>query len=149
MAGRRGQTPSGGGHSLLKMVPAAGFAETEWHDVKQLAAQAGDVLGVYVASRNLGETTMIPHNPCVRLVLAGRGDKKLLQAECEDEGVLALHAWQTSRSEEDRLVTQERFMKIYSLQLMDQEIGRLNYLNELRWDVDRELPETPQPLDYF
>ena len=32
---------------------------------------------------------------------------------------------------------------------MDQEIGRMNFLNELRWDVDRENPEAPQTLDYI
>ncbi len=36
-----------------------------------------------------------------------------------------------------------------SAEIMDQEIGRLNFLNELRWDVDRGMPEAPQLLDYL
>ena len=40
-------------------------------------------------------------------------------------------------------------MRLYWQSWMDQDIGRLNYLNSLRWDVDRELPEGPQLVDYL
>jgi hypothetical protein len=121
----------------------------DWREVKRLAQENGEPVGTFVAARNLGEPVPIPHNPCVHLVLGTRGDRYSMQTECEDERILALHNWQSAKGEEERMAAQERFLRLYAMQRMDQEIGRLNFLNELRWDVDRGLPEAPQLLDYL
>ncbi len=121
----------------------------EWHEVKRLAQEVNDPVGVYVAMKNLGEVVMLPRNPCVRLVLSGKGDKSEFQSECDDELVLALHSWQAAKGDEERAGAQERFVRLNSIRLMDQEIGRLNFLSELRWDVDRDILEGPSTLDYL
>jgi hypothetical protein len=120
----------------------------DWSEVKRLAQASGDALGVFVASRHLNEATTPVRNACVRLVLGMHGEKRFYQTECQDDGILALHSWQAAKTEEERTLAQDRFFRIYGMLLMDQEIGRLNFLNELRWDVDRELPRAPQALDY-
>lgn len=129
----------------LRRALAAG----DWHEVKRLSQEIGEPVGTFVAGRHLGESFPVPRNPCVRLILAISSDKHSYQTECEDERLLALNAWRVARSEEEKMGAQERFMRLYSVQLLDQQIGRLNYLNELRWDVDREMPEIPQPIDYI
>lgn len=120
-----------------------------WKEVKRLSQELGEPVGTYIAARQMGETLPMPRNPCVRLMLATKGDKKSFQSECEDERVLSLYAWQTSRDEDDRAIAQERFLKLYGQAWMDQQIGRMNYLNGLRWDVDRQWPEAPQAVEYL
>ncbi len=123
-------------------------SERDWKEVKRLAQESGDPIGAFVAARNLGESPPLPRNPCVRLVLGARGDKESLKSECEDELLLDLHAWQTA-GDDERLLAQERFMRLYQTELMDQQIGRMNFLGDLRWDVDREKPEGPKAVDYL
>lgn len=123
--------------------------DKKWREVKRLSQELGEPVGTYIAARHLGESLPIPRNPCVRLMLATKGDKKTYQSECEDERVLALYAWQVAANEDDRVFAQDRFMKLFGQGVMDLEIGRMNYLNGLRWDVDREWPEAPQPVEYL
>lgn len=120
----------------------------QWRDVKKLSQDMGDPVGTYVASKHLQEFYPLPRNPCLRLFLQSKGGSKSYQSECEDERVLALHAWRTAASDEDRQMAQERFIRIYSHNMIDQELGRLNFLGGLRWDVDREMPASPSVVDY-
>lgn len=120
-----------------------------WRDVKRLSQELGEPVGSYVAGRHLKENLPMPRNPCVRLMLATKGDKKSFQSECEDERVLALYAWSVGKTEEERQGGHDRFMRLHAQARMDQDIGRLNYLNGLRWDVDRQIPELPQVVDYL
>jgi len=123
--------------------------ERKWREVKRLSQELGEPVGSFVAARHLGETLPMPRNPCVRLLLATKGDKKTFQSECEDERVLALYAWTIARKDEERQVAQERFVRLHLQTRMDLEIGRMNYLNDLRWDVDRQMPDLPQTVDYL
>lgn len=124
-------------------------SDKKWREVKRLSQELGEPVGTYIAARHLGESLPMPRNPCVRLMLATKGDKKTYQSECEDERVLALYAWQVATHEEDRNLAQDRFLKLFGQGVMDLEIGRMNYMNGLRWDVDREWPEAPQPVEYL
>lgn len=121
----------------------------DWQLVKRLSKALGEPIGTYIAAKHLKEFMPMPRSPCLRLILATKGDRKKYQSECEDEKVLALHAWQAARNDDERQSAQDRFMRMYLQFWMDQEIGRLNYLSSLRWDVDRELPEGPQLVDYI
>lgn len=121
----------------------------KWREVKRLSQELGEPVGSFVAARQLGEELPMPRNPCVRLMLNAKGDKRSFQSECEDERVLALYAWSTGRTEEERQAGQDRFLRLHAQTFMDQEIGRMNYLNDLRWDVDRQSPEAPQVVDYL
>ncbi len=126
------------------------LSQRDWREVKRLAQEMSESIGVFVAARNMSEPVAIPHNACVRLVLGTRPDKSSNPAvECDDERIVALHNWQLAKSEEEKLAAQERFLRLYTIHQLDQEIGRLNFLNELRWDVDRGMPEAPQLLDYI
>jgi hypothetical protein len=141
--------PHARGHEpWSKWVLARALFNKDWREVRRLAVESGDPIGNYVAAKHLGENLPLPRNPCIRLLLATKGDKKAFQSECEDERLLALYAWQTARNEEDRLSAQERFLRIYSQDWLDREIGRANFLNDLRWDVDRSTPEPPPMIDY-
>jgi hypothetical protein len=123
--------------------------ERDWREVKRLSRVTGDAVGYFVASRHLSESGVaVPRAPCVRLLLSSQNEKRN-ESECRDERVLALHAWQSAKSEDERLNAEERFLRLHTFYLMDQDIGRLNYLNDLRWDVDRDWPLSPQPLDYI
>lgn len=124
------------------------LAEGNWHEVKRLSQEAGDPVGTFAAGRHLGDNIPVPRNSCLRMILQITSDKRNYVSECEDERLLALHTWQVAKSEEEKSLAQERFMRAYSLHLLDQQIGGLNFLNDLRWDVDRELPDAPQILDY-
>lgn len=121
----------------------------DWREVKRLAQEDGEPVGTFVAARHLGDMMPMPRDPCVRLILGKHADKRSDQSECGDERILALHAWQASHTEDERINAQDRFMRLYTLYLMDLDIGRLNYLSGLRWDVDRDSPERPQTLDYL
>ncbi len=125
------------------------LAQRNWKDVKRLASEIGDPAGTYVASKHLGEFYPLPRNSCLRLILHAKGDKKTYQSECQDERILALYSWQTAEGDEERSAAQERFTRLYSQNLLDQEIGRLNFLGGLRWDVDREWPAGPAAVDYL
>lgn len=117
----------------------------DWREVKRLAQDAGNPIGVYVAAKSLGEPAALPRNTCLRLLVGGADTRA---AECDDERMLALHAWRAAKSDEEKAFGQERFLRLYSYHLLDQQIGRLNFLSDLRWDVDREKPEAPQMIDY-
>ncbi len=121
----------------------------KWREVKRLSQELGEPVGSFVAARQLGEDLPVPRNPCVRLMLNAKGDKKSFQSECEDERVLAMYSWTSGRNEEERQGGQDRFLRLHAQSFMDREIGRMNYLNDLRWDVDRQLPELPQAVDYL
>ena len=114
----------------------------DWPTVKRLAQALNEPVGVFVAARQLGEPVVPPKNGCLRLLL------KTPKAECHDDRVLLLHAWTSARTEEEKSLAQERFARVYRQAWLEQEIGRLNYVNELRWDVNRELPGPPSLLDY-
>lgn len=122
--------------------------ERDWKEVKRLAHEQGEPVGVYIAGRHLGESLPMPRNPCVRLVLLTRDSREHIR-ECSDDRMLALYAWRTAENESDRNFAQERFLRSYGYHMLDQEIGRFNYLNDLRWDVDREWPQAPQVVDYI
>lgn len=138
-----------GTESWAKWYLRDALGARRWREVKRLSQELGEPVGSFVAARHLGENLPMPRNPCVRLMLATKGDKKSFQSECEDERVLALFAWQSARNDEERNQAQERFLRLHGQAWMDQEIGRMNYLNDLRWDVDRQMPELPQAVDYL
>lgn len=123
------------------------LAKRDWKQLKKLSQAAGDPIGTFVASRQMGESPPEPRNACVRMLLPVKGDKKSYISECDDERALALHNWQSASSDDQRQTAQDRFLRLHSQYWMDQEIGRMNYLNELRWDVDREWPEPPRTVD--
>ncbi len=124
------------------------LSHKHWRDVKRMSQDLGEPVGTYVAARHLGDTLPMPRNPCVRLILATKGNKQY-QSECEDEKILALNTWRLAGNDEDRSLAQERFTRLYAQEILDQEIGRMNYLGELRWDVDREAPVAPPVVDYL
>lgn len=121
----------------------------DWREVKRLAQERDDAIGTFVAAKNLGEAAPVPHNACVHLILGTPAAGDSHPSECEDERLLALHAWQSAKSDDEKAAAQDRFLRLYSLHLLDQRIGRLNFLSDLRWDVDRAKPEAPQALDYL
>ncbi len=123
--------------------------QRQWREVKRLSQDLGDPVGTYVASKHLNEFFPLPRNPCLRLILHTKGDPKAYQSECEDERVLALHAWRSAKADEDRAIAQDRYTRNSGHNILDQEIGRQNYLGELRWDVDREWPGGPNVADYL
>jgi hypothetical protein len=138
-----------GDEAWTKWYLRAALASRDWREVRRYSQHLADPIGIYVAARQMGEALPMPRNPCLRLILAKRGDKKSYQSECEDEKVLALYAWQSAHGEEQKQAALDRFARMYAQYWMDQDIGRLSYLNDLRWDVDRELPEAPQLADYL
>jgi hypothetical protein len=138
-----------GSEPWAKWVLAGALARRDWKEVRRLSAESADPIGFYVAAKHLGGNPPLPRNSCVRLLLAAKGDKRALESECEDERLLAFYAWQTAKNEEDRIPAQERFLRIYGQYWLDREIGRINFLNDLRWDVDRGLPELPPMIDYL
>ncbi len=121
----------------------------EWRQLKTLAQDMGEPVAAYVAAKHMGESLPLPRNSCVRLILGSAKQKMSAVSECEDEKVLALHSWRTADREEDRLRAQDRFTRAYIQTALDQELGRQNYLNGLRWDVDREWPLAPEISDYL
>lgn len=122
--------------------------DRKWREVKRLAQELGEPVGVFIAAKQMGENPSMPRNSCLRLLLS-KADKRSHQSECDDERVLALHSWINGRSDEEKQAGQDRFLRLYSQAYMDQEIGRLNYLNDLKWDVDRQMPEAPHMVDYL
>ena len=146
--GDMGRKPQGD-EPWLKWYLRQALANKDWRAVKNFSRQLVDPVGRYLAARETGEIIPMPRSPCLRLMLATKGDRKDWRTDCEDEKVLALHAWVTARTEDQRTQAQERFSRLYVQSWVDQDIGRLNYLNQLRWDVDRELPDGPQLVDYI
>jgi hypothetical protein len=121
--------------------------DRQWRETKKLSQLVGDPVGTFVAAKQLGESLPLPRNPCLRLVLAAK-NKKSYQPECADEKILALAAWQTAGNEEEKASALDRFTRLYTFDRLDQSLGRLNYLSDLRWDVDREWPGAPTVSDY-
>jgi hypothetical protein len=138
-----------GDEPWLKWELRRALSQRDWKNVKHLSQALAEPVGTFIAARHLGESLPMPRNPCVRLMLNAKGDKKAFQSDCEDEKVLALHAWVNAHGDEERAAGQDRFFRLYAQEAVDQEVGRLNYLGGLRWDVDRELPEAPQLVDYI
>lgn len=120
----------------------------QWKETKKLSQLISDPVGTYVASKQLNEPMPLPRNPCLRLILASKNNKSY-QAECADEKILALSAWQTAGAEEEKAAALERFVRLYAHERLDQMLGHLNYLLDLRWDVDREWPGAPSMSDYL
>ncbi|MGE3680866.1 MAG: sulfatase-like hydrolase/transferase [Bdellovibrionales bacterium] len=137
------------GDPWLKWYLHHALQRREWRDVKRYSQALGEPLGTYVASKHLGEPVPMPRNPCVRLILGAKGDKNRFLSECEDEQALALHLWHTASGDDEKLRAQERFLRAYVQYWTDQELGRLNFLNELHWDVNRDWPKAPQPVDFL
>jgi hypothetical protein len=137
-----------GSESWSKWYLRYALASHDWHEVKRLSQEAGDPIGTYFAAKHLNETVPLPRNPCLRLIIHPGNNEKRYFSECEDERILALHAWQKAKNEDEKTAAQEKFLRLYAQETLDQQIGKLNFLNELTWDVDRENPEGPQTIDY-
>ena len=125
------------------------LAARDWREVKRLATEVGDTVGMFVAGRQLGEPTHTPRVACLRLVLPPRHDKRNYRPECEDERTLALSAWLTAKTDEEKQYAQDRSTRLFATAWIDQDVGRLNFLSGLRWDVDRRFPEKPAPIEYL
>lgn len=138
-----------GDETWAKWAIERSIESNQWREVKKISQQIGDPIGTFVAAKHLGENLPVPRNSCVRLLLSPKGDRKVFQSECEDERILSLHAWLSARNEEEKSQAQERFIRLYSQEWLDQEIGRANYVNDLRWDVDRGLPTAPPAVEYL
>lgn len=117
-----------------------------WKEVRRLSQEMGEPVGAYVASRHLGEHWPLPRNACVRLIVKSK-NSETYRSECEDEQLLNLSTWMNGKSEEERNSAQERLIRSIVMHTMSQEIGRMNHLNDLRWDVDREWPRAPSTLE--
>lgn len=146
---RASPRPVKGNPPWTKWYLRRALVNKQWKEAKRLSQDLGDPVGTYVSSKHLGEFFPLPRNPCVRLVLHSKGDQKTYQSECEDERVLALHAWRTAGNDEEKAAAQERFTRANAQNLLDLEAGRMNYLGDLRWDVDREAPGGPNVADYL
>jgi hypothetical protein len=140
-------TPVSSGWAAWRL--RASLERRDWREVKKLALELGDSIGAYVASRQLGENVPLPRSMCVRLLLATKGDKKVQQAECDDERLLVLYSWQTAKTEEEKISAQDRFGRLFQQLWLDQDISRWNYLNDLRWNVDRQTPDAPSAVEYL
>ena len=124
------------------------LVKKDWREVRRLAQEQGDSVGSFVASRHLGHSGPMPYNACLQLALGISAERHGQPSECDDEKIIALHNWKSAKTDEEKLIALDRFGRLTSIAQMDQDLGRLNYLNELRWDVERALPEGPQILDY-
>jgi hypothetical protein len=138
-----------GGEAWARWYLRRALIRKDWKEVRHLSQEMAEPIGTYIASRHLNETAPLPKSPCVRLVLGPKSSHKNYQSECEDEKVLALYSWKEAKNDEERKQAQERFSRLFAHYWFDQEVGRFNYLNGLRWDVDRELPQGPQLADYL
>jgi arylsulfatase A-like enzyme len=146
---RDGQVRSGvrASDPWMKWYLERALRERQWRDLRRWAHLAGDPVGVYVASKQLNEAIAVPRNPCVRLLAAK--NNKAYQSDCADEKILALAAWSAASGEEEKSIAMERFARLHSIERLDQSLGRLNYLQELTWDVDRNSPGAPSVADYL
>ncbi|MGE4133709.1 MAG: sulfatase-like hydrolase/transferase [Bdellovibrionales bacterium] len=136
-----------GGEPWLRWYLFRALHENNWHEMKRLSITLGDSVGSYIASRHLGEKASVPRNVCLRLLVGQQTEARYL-SECEDERVHALYTWLHAKSEEERLSAQERFNRQYALTLIDRDLGQLNYLLGLKWDVDRQWPGPPTLIDF-
>lgn len=137
------------GQVLPRWAIRQALQKRDWKTVKKLAVAAGDHVAAFIAAKQMGEYFPPPMDPCIRLILPVKGDKKSYDADCDDERVLAMYVWQRTSRDEDKISAADRFARLQAQHEMDQDIGRLNYLNDLRWDVDRDWPETPTAADYL
>ncbi len=120
-----------------------------WAEVLRLSKRAQNSIGVYVATRNLGQFAPLPKDPCVRLLIGRRALAETYRTDCDDEAILNLSLWIAGRTEAERSSGFEKLSRVMAARALNQEIGRMNYLNDLRWDVGQEWPTGPSPIDFL
>jgi len=98
----------------------------------------------YVADRNLGEKTVIPDDPCIRLLLPKASSSR----DCTVEGARDLSLWTNiSADEPDRTRSMEALMRLQIDKALKFVLARQNYSLGGVWDVSMAPLDSPDPLE--
>lgn len=97
---------------------------------------------IYVGKRMLNERVRAVGFPCAVLfrVLRNPLQGDAIRKACQDPMLVRLYEWAHATDDEVRSRSREAFMKMYSAQLMESALGRLNYTRFLTWDSPLQLP---------
>lgn len=118
--------------------------EGRWKDLAILGERASEALWVFVARSNLGERVSPPGGPCLSTFFTGLSARPL---DCDEPAVIALYDWMKADSDESRSLMRDKFMRVYLQDWMNDQVGILNYQNDLRWDVKRSIPRGPSTVE--
>jgi hypothetical protein len=125
-----------------------------WKLLKLLAEQTNQALWKFVAQRNLNQTASLDKEGCwvyfaLSKKIEGESFRRPSPKDCDDESFVNLLTWISEKEEPAKKKALEAFLRLYRLNYIDQQVGRLNYINDLNWDVDLGLPREPSHSDLF
>jgi hypothetical protein len=118
--------------------------EDRWADLDELGQKAHEELWSYVGKSNLGARALVPKEPCFKIFVTGlKGNI----GDCKDDTAVALWDWMKADTDEARASTKDKFLKMYLNSWVAGQIGVLNYLNDIRWDVSPGIPSGPSLVE--
>lgn len=144
--GERHPISKQGGDSWSYWFLREALQSGNWLEVKRYSEASQDQVGLYVAGVHLGERVSPPRSSCMRIL---QSRLRSVSHDCSDELILNLADWREAKSNAVKMQALERFFRSYSLFKLDQEIGWMNYVNGLRWDVSLKTPGPPHAVEYL
>lgn len=133
---------------LIGWQGALALENQDWAWLEQAGKDGGNSLWRYVAALNMGRSFKFKARGCERLLFVGRvAYKKPSPQQCDNELLISLMEWIHEEDSNKALHLQAAFLRKYIWAKIDERVARLNYLNELQWDVPASRPSGPLIVD--
>jgi hypothetical protein len=120
----------------------------DWSNLVRLGKAAHQPLWTFVGESHLNNHKNIPlEGECADIFLGNVSTK--LDAVCGDESFQALLRWIREKDEDEKLTYRERFLRIFAIERIRDQVGQLNYLNFAKWDVKLDYPRGPSLTELY
>jgi hypothetical protein len=97
----------------------------------------------YVGDRLRSESTVRTSDPCLALIDRANPNEAA-NSNCSDAEFVAYVDYNQSVEKEKKMNAEERFLRLFLNNEMDEEIAKQNFLNSLNWDSRLDLPAEPR-----
>ena len=109
----------------------------DWKNLEDLASGHINESWKYLAAKLQNKESKIPSAPCIAMLI------KKSESECKDDLLISFLNWVESTGTANENSASNRFLRSYYYSKLDDEIGAVNYMNGLFWDVALDRPGLP------
>ncbi len=120
----------------------------DWDYLLEISKKAKNPYWNLVASRNLHKPPDLLSGSCMPYFLHF---SRLFRSEveCSNELILSMHQWLIETDTVKRTKNFESFLRSVRFEMLDKKIAQMNYVNDLRWDVDTLKADEPLLIELF
>lgn len=121
----------------------------DWSLLKTVGSERREEVWKYVADKNLDKNSSFRAKGCEKLFMVTGPVEPPSPQECDDHLLIALTSWIFEKESSLKKEKFEIFFRLYRLHLIDRESARINYINDLNWDVVVNTPGTLSLADLY